>query len=476
MFTNYRNALCLQPLSGKRWAMAGGLFLFFACTNLHAYAQGNFNSGSTGADGAFAPTTANTIVPLPDSGIFNFTTINVPSGVTVTFTRNAKNTPVTMLATGNVTIAGTIILDGGLPSFHGGGAGGPGGFNGGAGSYNISGFTSGTNGDGPGGGGGGRSSTHPNITPGSGGGGGYAVAGNTGYGGQSNIGGEGGPRYGTNTLLPLIGGSGGGGGGIGIGGICGAPGGGGGGAILIASSGTITFSSGKIYARGGKSEGSCETSGGGGSGGAIRLVANIIIGTVTLDVSGGSQSTGGIGASGFIRVEAFDINNLNPSVNPTFSLAQPKPAILPNAPQLRIASVAGVAAPASPTGSLAGLPDIVLPTAQTSPVNVVINGANLPVGTTVTVTLTPENGARASVNTTLAGTEASSSATASVTLPTAGLSVISATASIDLTLAKASPMFIDGERVDRIEVAATYGGASEVTYITRSGKRIKRVD
>jgi len=54
--------------------------------------------------------------------------------------------------------------------------------------------------------------------------------------------------------------------------------------------------------------------------------------------------------------------------------------------------------------------------------------------------------------------------------------LIYATASIDLTTtstASAQPLFIDGERVRRIEVGAAYGGASEVVYVTESGKRVK---
>src|SRR5712692_3598038 len=70
-----------------------------------------FDSGSTGTDGAFSPT-VNTTVPLPPSGIFNFTTVNIPSGVTVTFLKNTTNTPVVILASGNVTIAGSIVLTG----------------------------------------------------------------------------------------------------------------------------------------------------------------------------------------------------------------------------------------------------------------------------------------------------------------------------------------------------------------------------
>src|SRR5437773_137133 len=103
-----------------------------------------FNSGSTGVDGAFNPTTSVTR-PLPTDGVFNFTTINIPPGVTVTFTRNAANTPVTILASGDVTIAGAINVDGspGAPGSSGtqlggnGGAGGPGGFDGGSGANGV---------------------------------------------------------------------------------------------------------------------------------------------------------------------------------------------------------------------------------------------------------------------------------------------------------------------------------------------------
>jgi hypothetical protein len=71
----------------------------------------------------------------------------------------------------------------------------------------------------------------------------------------------------------------------------------------------------------------------------------------------------------------------------------------------------------------------------------------------------------------LAGTSAASTGTANVTLPT-GMSVLTATATIDLMIASARPMFVDGERVNRMEIAAVYGGASRLTYITQSGRRI----
>lgn len=487
MFTNHGNVSCNRLLLGSRWAAASGLFLFLMCIHLHAYAQGNFNSGSTGADGAFAPSASPTPVQVPPSGVFNFTTINIPAGVSVTFIRNAKNAPVTMLAQGNVTIAGSLLLDGEVGGSHRGGGGGVGGFNGGIGGLRLADYTSGTTGDGPGGGGGARCTVNCGDY-GAGGSAGYAVAGADGGGGSSTTRGAGGPRYGTSTLQPLVGGSGGGGTGR-ANSNCdgqGGSGGGGGGAIIIASSTTITFS-GAIAARGGNgsNQTGCGGGGGGGAGGAIRLVANAITGSGQLYVTGGNGGSGlgyggGNGAFGFIRIEAFDLSGSNITVFPNdssaISIVQPKPAILPNAPQLLIASVAGVAAPATPTGSLTGVPDIVIPTIQTAPVNVVIQGANLPVGTAVQVTLTPENGPRTTVSGTLTGTQTSSTTTVSLTLPTSGQSVISATATIDLLIARASPIFINGERVDRLEVAATFGGTSEITYITHSGKRIKRSD
>ena len=88
---------------------------------LSSHAQNNFSSGSTGADGAFAPA-SNQTIQAPAGGVFNYTTINIPAGVTVTFTRNAQNTPVTILASGNVTIAGSIVVTGQAGSTSGAGS------------------------------------------------------------------------------------------------------------------------------------------------------------------------------------------------------------------------------------------------------------------------------------------------------------------------------------------------------------------
>jgi hypothetical protein len=455
--------------AAKRLALVAMLTAII-CGTGSAFAQ-TFNSGSTGADGVFSPTT-NTTLALPPNGAFNFTTINIPTGVTVTFTRNAANTPVTLLASGNVTIAGTIDVSGspggagvqGATSLvNNAGAGGPGGFDGGDGADGIT-STTGGSGLGPGGGVGGP-------TGGTGGGGGFAGAGTAASG-------AGGPAYGTPTLIPLIGGSGGGGGGAPFGNT-GGGGGGGGGALLIASSGTITVA-GTLLAKGGKggaTVGCCTPGlGGSGSGGAIRLVATTITGIGgSINVSGAlgpDNSIYGGGSIGRIRIEAFT-NTATVNFAQAPSIGQPGVVALPNAPALMIASVAGVAAPAGPTGSFAN-PDILVPAGTANPMTIGLAAANIPLGTTVTVTAKPQNGAASSaVSSALAGTLAASTATASLTIPTNQPSVLSASATFTLAaLPNAGPLFAQGEQVERIRVAAVLGGPSRVVYITRSGREI----
>jgi hypothetical protein len=448
-----------------------------------AQAQG-FSSGSTGADGAFAPT-QNATVPIPASGVFNFTTVNIPSGVTITYVRNAANTPLTILAAGDVNISGSIVLDGQPGSSAGfGGLGGPGAGTGGQGGINVN--ASGMPGAGTGGGGGGVGFVYggsPLCTGGAGGG--FQTAAPGVFNGV--YGASGGAAYGSSVLTPLLAGSGGGGGGA-ISAITSAGGGGGAGAILIASSTQIVFPAsgpaGVISAQGGTGgNGGSGCSGGGGSGGAIHLVANTVSGLAQFKVSGGNSgcpgdatgchnsfgSGGGSGGQGYVRVDALYLSGFNPTSS--YAITSGLPA-LPSAgsiPSLQIVSIAGVAAPASPNGSFAGTPDVVLPPNQSNPVTVVVNAVNIPGGTTVTVTAVPASGTTASGSATLSGTTASSTANVSLTLP-ATLSVLTATTTT--LIAASNPIFMNGEHVDKIEVAASFGGRSQLTYVTHSGRRI----
>lgn len=440
-----------------------------------------FNSGSTGALGAFNPTT-NTEVELPADGILNYTTVNIPTGVTVTFKKNATNTPVYILATGDVTITGTISLNGTDGNSIYPGRGGPGGFEGGLGGTPVDGSnpaSPGGKGLGPGGGGPGTASTNPSYSSGSGGGAGFGSNGTNGNGTSPySSGGTGGSSYGNARILPMIGGSGGGGG---AGSAftsfknAGGGGGGGGGAILIASSGTITVT-GAITANGGKggnssSSGYYAGGGGGGSGGSIKLMAKTISGEGSISASGGAGGTGssigGAGGSGRIRFEA-DLVTRTAVTTPVNTYGYPVTVFVTNIPTLKITSVGGVNVPDNPSGKY-GSPDVTLPLTTTNPVTVNISATNIPVGTQVTVTSTPEYGASTSTTGSLTGTDVSSSTSVSITLSTSYQCILTAQATFTLQTA----MYYDDEKIEKVRVATKMGSGSEVVYITEKGKEIK---
>lgn len=461
-----------------------GLLVTFITVCVPALA---FDSGSTGADGNLTPN-VNTEVQLPPSGILNYASINIPTGVTVRFRRNSLNTPVTLLVSGNATIAGIIdiggveapgingagggnVADDGLP-----GAGGPGGFAGGMGGQSDTGSRlGGQAGLGPGGG---RPQLAGTVTQTrcSGSGGSFATVG----GSEATCGG-GAAVYGNADLLPLIGGSGGAGG-TGTPSTGGAGGGGGGGALLMAVTGTLNIT-GSILAIGGAGGSSGQGFfaagggvGGGGSGGAIRLVASTLGGngpiTATLGQSGrfGDNNVGYDGGTGRIRLEA-DVLTRTAQTNPVYTTSTPRPLNVAGMPTLRIASVAGVAAPASPTGNA----DIVLPATTPNPVTVVIETANVPLGNTVSVITTPPRGTPiTTVSTALQGTLAAASATANADIGD-GSNVLLATLSYAVAGAQQSALarYTNGEKVVRVELAAALsGGGSNTVLITQSGRRV----
>lgn len=174
--------------------------------------------------------------------------------------------PVIFLATGNVTIDGSLVVaaNAALPQ-----DGLASGFDGPSEET--------TAGSGPGGGGAADEATHVGA-----GGGGHCGAGGAGGPDASN----GGATYGSATLIPLEGGSSGGSG-------RGGPGGAGGGAVQIAAGGWITVSgTGLIHAGGG---GGGVGGGGGGAGGSILLEAEVVAinGTVAANGGGGGANDPG---------------------------------------------------------------------------------------------------------------------------------------------------------------------------------------
>jgi hypothetical protein len=457
----------------RRRQFVGGLVLgglvALAVTATPLAAQ-TFTSGSTGADGAFSPS-SNTVLTLPPSGVFNFTTMNIPSGVTVTFTKNAANTPAVLLATGNVTINGVINVSGAVGGSLGRpGASGPGGFDGGTGGDGVTSAPAGA-GLGPGGGNAGTNCV--------GSGGSYGTQGGVPTGNCTTPG----PAvatYGSPALRPIIGGSGGSGGSASaVPGDAGGGGGGGGGALVIASSGTLTVgSTGQLVADGGNGapRPGYAFGGGGGSGGAIRLIATTISSSGSLYARGGTVSHAGAGPGGLgrIRLEAYTLT-VSGTRSPEPTQSQPL-SVFPSTgqPTLAIATVAGVAAPATPSGSFLTAPDILLPTGTTSPVAVGLTAANVPLGTTILVTATPQSGAKTTATSTgLAGTVETSTATASLSVSLTQTSVLTASATFPMVaMAGDGPLYAAGEEITHVRVAAVLGGPSTVTYLTRSGREI----
>lgn len=435
----------------------------------------------------FKPT-ASITCQVPESGEFSYHDVVIPARVYIFFRPNSRNTPVTIKATGSVTISGRIYVNGTDANNRLGGDGGPGGFKGGRGGL-FSDTPAGTAGDGPGGGAGGTASA---SAVNSGGGGSFATSGGMGADGGPNPG-MAGQRYGTNTLLPLIGGSGGGGGSAGDQGV-GGGGGGGGGAILISSATTFRFvrdpnvdNEYGIYAGGGgggRRSGPAAAGGSGGSGGAIRLVASqAISGDPILSVAGGARTEifGNSGGIGYIRVESLNLTQFNPDGrgSTNISLGMPGPATLANTPQLKIKSVGGQNAPVNPAGSFYQQPDIIVPTSvpntATNPIIVSIEGTNIPAQTSsVQVTMTKLSGERETKPCTLDNQSPRKCSVGFVLPATTGeTAVFTASATLDVLIALGRPLYFDGERVNKVEIAATFGSTSEVTYITESGRRIK---
>ena len=119
----------LNSLRSLRSFAAIVVSLLFARTA----AQAQVNSGSNGSDGAFNPAT-NTVINMAGrpNGIYQYTSVHISNGVTVTFIPNANNSPVVWLVQSNCTIDynGTVSVSGEYASDVGG-LGGPGGFRGG---------------------------------------------------------------------------------------------------------------------------------------------------------------------------------------------------------------------------------------------------------------------------------------------------------------------------------------------------------
>lgn len=342
---------------------------------------------STGVDGALATTTNAVVIfdpvaaglDLDADNVFHFTTITISAGSTLKLkaSKLRKNRAVIFLASGPVTINGTIDLSGedGVPVStpiqltRRPSEPGPGGFAGGLGS---------------------RSDTNPNTNASDG----YGPAVSRGLAGSAT----GGCGNGFNassahmniSMFPLVGGAGGGGAG------CGGNGGAGAGAIRIVSAVSIQIDSqAQILANGGQGTAAGGNwPGGAGGGGMIHLIAPAVTFSAGYNITAFSAAarnpSGPLSSgAGVLRVNANTItgplNFFNPAppiTGPFYTL--PLPSGLPD---LTITQVNGVNVANPPSGQLTGL-DVVVNAPGASTVTIATN--NIPIGTAVNLRISSE--------------------------------------------------------------------------------------
>lgn len=275
---------------------------------------------SDGSLGEFHPT-SNVTLPLPADGILNYSSVYIPPGVTVRFTRNAGNTPVILLSQGDILVEGTILVSAN------GRLGGPGGGDGGVKGVGIDVQGPGETGDGPSPGTGGGAMQ--DFVGSAGGAGGLATDGLNPVRWIGPLPGSGGSAVSFPEAICDRGGSGGGGGGgwFKFTALSGGDGGGGGGGIVAASSHGSILVHGAIRANGANGGTSFANAfgwggpGGGGSGGIIDLQADSISISGILEATGGAGggistvpsndpnfSSGADGGLGFIRLTTADLS------------------------------------------------------------------------------------------------------------------------------------------------------------------------
>lgn len=351
--------------------------------------------GANGTDGALN-ITADTVIDLslaptglwnsdntPNAGkgvydpakwavVFKYSSVTVAAGKTLTFKNHASRAPVVWLVSGNVTISGTVSLDGesifavNIPRLT---EPGPGGFRGGASYFSDS------------------------VQQGSGFGVGGAFAGVLKSASYGSVGGGGPAAYGNPSLIPLIGGSGGGGSSAAM-----LAGGAGGGAILIATSGTAQLTGG-ISANGGNGKPTIfnDNATGLGSGGGVRIICENLAGSGKVNASGGTGFSNNPVVSGNGRIRLERVTNTSTiSVIPAPSvvdLAAGTTALLwppAGAPEVKIISLGGVSAPPDPRSGFGTIgADVSIPTSDTT--EAIIETTNVESASQVKVRITPRD-------------------------------------------------------------------------------------
>lgn len=362
-----------------------------------AFSQG-FSSGSDGSDGdlVVGGDTSRTL-QVPEDGIFNFGTITLGDRSNLYFISNRANTPIYLLAQGDVSLAGRIYISAsdnnnrpqaGLGAPGGGFAGGTGGANPG-------------DGLGPGGGKGGTEASGSVYR----GGGSYASQPPSAQTTTTR-----GEIYGNPLLIPLIGGSGGGGSTNGYGGA------GGGGAICIASTTKIhcrwlsSWAVPQFNAIGGNSNSGT----GAGSGGAVRLVAPDVNGTALFQLQGGNTTYGGYGRGRVDSLNPSQFSLAGSNSNSFITFGNNLVVFPPEQPTIRISEAAGRTIAPEVVDPVFVLLPVGAPSEQEVTLEVTDFGTVVP----LRVTITPEQGEKVTYDTTIDNTAGgTSSGTVTVQIP-----------------------------------------------------------
>lgn len=311
--------------------------------------------------------------PVKRAIVFKYSSVNIDLNRTVTFINHPSRAPVVWLVQGNVTISGTVSVNGaGVANNNLLAEPGPGGFRGGA------------------------------VGP-LGSGSGMGVGGGVGSYGAGTYA----STYGNPSIIPLIGGSGG------------HAGTGGAGAILIAAGSTIQVNVNGLIAAVGPSTN--QSLSGQGSGGAIRLIADSVIGSGTLDTRN----------NGRLRIEANNVSGNIITYPQTIAVApSTPPTIWPgnDAPTVKVTAVDSSTAPAVPTAPLDLAADVGVSTNGAS--TVTIQTTNFPVNGTVQVRAAPKFGTAAWTTAVFQSGNATAAIwTATVTFPT-GFTTLQARATV----------------------------------------------
>lgn len=372
----------------KDWLLA---IIGFSVTTLHS---APFSAGSDGSLGAVT-ITSNTVIDLPPDGRLKFASLTVNSGRTLSFRKNALNTPVRILSQGEILINGTINVDGSGADSGAPGRGGPAGFDGGFGGYGNNGAnTVGGDGTGPGRGRNVTALAYPYA---------FSAAHSDSAGLNTNT-------YGNALNTPLVGGSGGGG----TDGNPGRGGGGGGGAILIASDIKITLN-GTVTADGGPGAG-------GGSGGSIRLVSPVITGTGTFTVNGGSGNWIP-GSQGRVRIDCEDRYAFR-GLRFQGRVSQGAQMFVdpPTTPALNIIEAAGQVIPAPATAGV----QVNLPAGASANRQVKVAATGFTTTVPIVVVVTPETGHSTTYNADIPIAGGTGQTTVDVVIPAGGVTQIHA--------------------------------------------------